>query len=314
MDTEVKNAVLSAGIDAQYDENAKKILAQKHVLAWILVKTVDEFKGMKPSNVVPLIEGEPKIGIVPVNPGMTNAVKEEGGEQIVGFNTENAENHEGLIRFDIVFYVRMKDGLSQIIINVEAQKKEPTTYNLLNRAVFYVSRLISSQKERDFKKSNYDDIRRVFSIWVCMNMDENTMGYVHLTKEEVLGSFKWKGGLDLINIVLIGISNSLPEHDEKYELHRLLGALFSEQLSGEDKLEIIEKEYSIPLEDDIRKEVQTMCNLSEGIRDNAVRDTVRDIIMSMHKHGYTDAQIADVVEKSTEEVQAIINKKELAMA
>ena len=27
-----------------------------------------------------------------------------------------------LIRFDIIFYVRMKDGLSQIIINIEAQK------------------------------------------------------------------------------------------------------------------------------------------------------------------------------------------------
>lgn len=50
------------------------------------------------------------------------------------------------MRFDIVFYVRMKDGLSQIIINVEAQKDEPQRYGILNRAVFYVSRLISSQK------------------------------------------------------------------------------------------------------------------------------------------------------------------------
>ena len=40
----------------------------------------------------------------------------------------------------------MKDGLSQIIINVEAQKDEPTGYEILNRAIFYVSRLISSQK------------------------------------------------------------------------------------------------------------------------------------------------------------------------
>ena len=55
------------------------------------------------------------------------------------------------MRFDIVFYVRMKDGLSQIIINVEAQKDEPQRYGIINRAVFYVSRLISSQKERDFE-------------------------------------------------------------------------------------------------------------------------------------------------------------------
>ena len=29
----------------------------------------------------------------------------------------------------------------------------------------------------------------------------------------------------MLNIVLIGITNELPKHDEKYELHRLIGAL-----------------------------------------------------------------------------------------
>jgi hypothetical protein len=72
----------------------------------------------------------------------------------------------------------MKDGLSQIIINVEAQKDEPSKYDILNRAVFYVSRLISSQKERDFKNSDYDNIKKVYSIWVCMNISENCMNYI----------------------------------------------------------------------------------------------------------------------------------------
>ena len=52
----------------------------------------------------------------------------------------------------------MRNGLAQMIINVEAQKDEPGSYQILNRAIFYVSRLISSQKERDFVKSNYDGI------------------------------------------------------------------------------------------------------------------------------------------------------------
>ena len=77
------------------------------------------------------------------------------------------------MRFDIIFYVRMKDGHSQIIVNLEAQKDEPTGCHILNRAVFYVSRLVSSQKERDFVNTNYNDIKRVFSIWICMNMDKN---------------------------------------------------------------------------------------------------------------------------------------------
>ncbi|MCM1327684.1 MAG: hypothetical protein NC249_13835, partial [Lachnoclostridium sp.] len=155
MNTELKNAVSAADEDARYDDKAKRLLGNKIILAHILVKTVDEFKGMHPEDVVSYIEGEPFISVVPVEPGLTNAEKDKSGQRIVGMNTENAEINEGLIRFDIVFYVRIPstDGISQVIVNVEAQKDEPAGYHILNRAVFYVSRLVSSQKERDFVKT-----------------------------------------------------------------------------------------------------------------------------------------------------------------
>ena len=214
MNTEIANAVNAAGDKAQYDTRVKRLLAQKSILAHILVKTVDEFKGMKPEDVVKYIEGEPSISVVPVEPGLANMEKTDAtGQRIVGLNTENAEINEGLVRFDIIFYVRMKNGLSQIIVNIEAQKDEPTEYKILNRAIFYVSRLISSQKERDFVNTNYDDIKQVFSIWICMNMYDNSLSHIHLTKDELLKPCNWKGNLDLLNIVLIGITNEIPEHD-----------------------------------------------------------------------------------------------------
>ena len=310
MDTEIKNAVSAADQDAQYDDRAKRLLGNKTILAHILVKTVDEFKGMDPKEAVNYIEGEPFISVIPVEPGLTNAEKEEAGQRIVGFNTENTEINEGLVRFDIVFYVRMKDGLSQIIVNVEAQKDAPTEYNVLNRAIFYVSRLVSSQKERDFVNTNYDDIKRVFSIWICMNMSQNSMNYVHLTNDGLLGSYEWGGKIDLLNIVLIGLSQELPEHDEKYELHRLLGALLSKKLTSDEKLNIIETEYDIPIEDSLRKDVSVMCNLSQGIRD---AENVK-IIMNMHRDGYSLEQIARIVEKTIDEVEAVIEKREPVLA
>lgn len=310
MDTEIKNAVSATNQDAQYDDRAKRLLGNKIILAHILVKTVDEFRGMNPKDVVSYIEGEPFISVVPVEPGLTNIEKEENGQRIVGMNTENAEINEGLIRFDIIFYVRMKDGISQVIVNVEAQKDEPTGCHILNRAVFYVSRLVSSQKERDFVKTNYNDIKRVFSIWVCMGMDESSMAYVHLAKDNLLGSYPWKGRLDLLNIILIGISNELPEHDDKYELHRLLSTLLSMGLSVDEKLGIIEKEYSIVIDDRIREDVSAMCNLSQGIKDN----TLAEVIMTMHEKGYDSAQIAEIVKKTIEEVEAVIRKREPVLA
>jgi hypothetical protein len=306
VDTEIKNAVKATDNEAQYDEKAKRLLGHKYILAYILIKTVNEFKGMNPEDVVPYIEGEPFISAVPVELGLTNSDREKNGQRIVGFNSENVEINEGMVRFDIVFYVRMKDGISQIIINVEAQKDEPTEYDILNRAIFYVSRLVSSQKERDFVNTKYDDIKRVFSIWICMNMNENTMDYVHLTNDKILGTYNWKGKLDLLNIVLIGLSEELPEHDEKYELHRLLVALLSMDLSVNEKLNIIETEYHIPIEDSIRKDVSVMCNLSQGILEKGEAKAEVKIILNMHKNGFTVEQIACATDKEEEEVRAII--------
>ena len=66
--------------------------------------------------------------------------------------------------------------------------------------------------------------------------------------------------------------------------------MLSKKLSQSEKLNIIEKEYDIPLEEDLRKDVSVMCNLSQGIVD----DTKAEIIMNMYRKGYTLEQIADV--------------------
>lgn len=246
MDASIKKTVRASDKDAQYDEKAKKLLGHKIILAYILVNTIEEFREMNPKEVVNYIEGEPYISVVPVDSGMTNRKKKAGDnpgkeleedtktiEQVSGLNTENSEINEGMIRFDIIFYVRMKDGLTKIIINVEAQK------------------------------------------------------------------------------------------EEKYELHRLLSALLSSDLEVEDKLDIMEKEYDIPLENDIRKDVKEMCNLSQGIREEAFEEgqeygyregqekgekqkLVR-VVTKMHEAKFPLEQIAAIAEISVENVKEIID-------
>lgn len=308
MNTEIANAMNAADDKAQYDERAKRLLGHKSILAHILVDAVEEFRDMNPRDVLKYIEGEPKIGVVPTEPGLTNA--NVNGERVVGMNTENTEINEGTINFDIVFYVRMIDGLSQIIVNVEAQKDMPTEYHILNRSIFYACRLLSSQKERDFVNKKYDDIKRVYTIWICMNMSEDSTDYYYLANKKVLGTCQWEGKQDLLNIVLIGLAKELPRQDEKHELHRLLGALLSKKLSQNEKLNIIEKEYDIPLEEDLRKDVSVMCNLSQGIVD----DTKVEIIMNMYENKFSLEQISLATKKSIAEVERIIKENQPIMA
>ena len=67
---------------------------------------------MNPRDVVKYIEGEPKIGVVPTEPGLTNV----NVERVVGMNTENTEINEGTINFDIVFYVRMNMLITLVLM------------------------------------------------------------------------------------------------------------------------------------------------------------------------------------------------------
>ena len=339
MDNEIVYSSKATDQKAQYDASAKRLLGQKIILAHILIRVVEEFKGMDADTVASLIEGEPYISQVPVEPGLTNkeTVDARTGERIVGLNTESSEIDEGKIYFDIIFYVRMRDGLAKMIINLEAQKNEPTKYHILNRAIFYTARLVSSQKEREFTGSDYNEIKQVYSIWICMNMKENSL---HMVKDDLLGEQDWKGNLDIPNIVMIGLAKEIPLKEERYELHRLLGTLLSQTMTAEQKLKLMKQEYDIPVDrNGIRDEVKIMCNLSEGVEEmgyakgeaagkaagraegekiGEARGKVKgrlegrseervDIILKMHKKGYTLEQIMDVTDMSESEIKAIID-------
>ena len=215
------------------------------------------------------------------------------------------------MNFDIVFYVHRKCGLTKVILNIEPQKDEPSKYPILNSGIFYVSRLISSQKYRDFKGQEYGDICEVYSVWICMNMPENILCHIHLTQDDLVGEHKWAGELDLINLVMIGVSNDLAEPDETHELLRFLGTLFSKGLTSEERISIMEKEYDIPSQV-LGEEVETMCNLGEGIWEDAIAEgreaNLLEQISKKLAKGKSLSQIADECEETEERIRELMKK------
>ena len=129
----------------------------------------------------------------------------------------------------------------------------------------------------------------------------------------------------MINIIFIGLTKDLPERDKEYELHRLLNALLSDEIKVQDKIGIIENEYHILMNDDLRKDVNIMCNLGEGIEERAIKETTERVtrevteemteqfIRSMYDKGCSIELIADVAKKSIAEVKAVIDKAVLSV-
>ena len=124
---------------------------------------------------------------------------------------------------------------------------------------------------------------------------------------------------------MIGLTRELPENNEIYELHRLLGALLSGKLTVDEKLNIIENEYEINIENNLRRDVSDMCNLSQGLVEEGIAEGIvkgraegiaeerAEIIIKMYNKGFTVEEIAETIDKDVEEVKEIIESKTLSL-
>lgn len=284
---------------AAYDENVKWLLAEKIILAHILAYSVKEFKGMKPQEVVDFIEGTPQISVVPVYPGESNATG------IIGENTEDTVPNEGRITYDIRFRVWLPDmsELMQMIIDIEAQKDFYPGYDIVTRGIFYAARLISAQMGTEFIGDDYNKIKKVYSIWICIDAPqyaENTITEYSITPKRLVGNFPIeRGRYDLLSIIMVCLSKKLVNQNENKRLHRFLGTLLSSELTRQEKKTILENEYDILMTESMEKREKDMCNLSEAIEERGIKKGIergiQAIIETCHEIGVSREVTLDKV-------------------
>ena len=264
----LKQNIENAGVDARYDECCKKLLSNKKILAWILKYSASEYKDCSLEQIAAFIEGEPQIGTAMMDAGAT-------ASSVRGRNTEDSVINEGKITYDLRFDALAPgaDGeVIQLIINVEAQNAFKPSYPLLKRAVYYCSRMISAQKGMEFGKSEYNKIKKVYSIWVCANPPikyRDTITRYKLCEENLIGSVREDIlNYDLINIVMICLGDGQNRSDD---VLGLLETLLSETMDAERKIRILDQEYNMKLSEGAETEVLgEMCNLSEGVYNKGI--------------------------------------------
>lgn len=311
-----------------YDQAAKRILANKKIMAYILKGTVSEFAAASIDDIAnKYIEGDIIISEIAVNPDKTNAKRK--ATKIRGIKNENGSPTEGWITFDILFEAvsPLNGEPLKLIINVESQKtqqRKKLGYDLLKRAIYYGSRLISSQKEIEFVGSNYDDIKKVYTIWICMDapQEKSAINRYTVKEEQILGHYTAEQkSYDLITAVMVYLGNDRA----KDRLIRLLQILFKErQKSAQEKEKILNQEYAVDVTNDLAEEMRSMCNLSEGIYEEGLHSGIvlgieqgiargieqgrEQMIHSLIKEGLPLELIARVSGCSLTEIKRILSK------
>lgn len=319
MDTSLARNISVAEAKVQYNTYVKQVLAHKIILAWILKTTVQEYQELSMEEIENCIEGEPEISAL-------NVFHEKKHDKITGDMTENNIPDEGVIYFDIRFYAYIpgRDGMVKIILNIEAQKKFNPGYEIVTRGIFYGSRMISAQLDTEFEIPYYDDIKKVYSIWICMNAPQkigNAISEYSITKKDyIAGIPDKKSSYDKMSIFLICLDEN---RESSNELIRMLNTLLSSKKSIKDKKRELEENFKICMTKKMEKEVNHMCNVADLIFEEAwdegmqkgmqkgMEKEIRDVISKMAKKGFSALQIGEVLEKPLEFVEMVLSEVDM---
>ena len=78
-------------------------------------------------------------------------------------------------------------------------------------------------------------------------------------------------GLQCISFIMLGDE----EEKEAQAVLRLLDVLFTSEKEVAERKRILEEEFHIPMNDNIEKEMDHMCNLSKGVENRGIRKGIR---------------------------------------
>lgn len=314
MDYDTIDDVYLAGKNPEYDAAAKKLLSSKKILAWILKYCVEEFKDCSIADIRDrYIIGIPETASVPVLPDETNAAAMVNADRIFGERTEDTSVTEGKVTFDIRFRaITPHNDLVQLIINIEAQRSRHTSYPLLKRAMYYVSRLISSQYGVDFDKAQYGKIKKVYSIWLCMDAPDDRGGITryHMQEEPEYGNIlDEKENYDLQQIVMVYVAHARADMENR--LLNLLGELFLSEDSANMKKAALIDHYDIDLNDDEERLVSTMCNLSVGLYEKGMERNSNQIVINLLRMHMGIDFIKKATGRSEEDIKKLAEENHL---
>ena len=303
--------ISTAGEKAAYDNACKRLLANKIILAWIMKSCLEEYRDCEiPEIASKYIEGEAQISEAAVHPD-----EETESLQIRGLNTEDSTINEGTVTYDIRFRAIVPGTGERIslIINVEAQNDFYPGYPIVKRNLYYCCRLVSSQYGTEFANSHYEKIKKVYSIFICMNPPnyrKNTINQYSIQEENLIGEF---GENVEYYDLLTGIIICLGDVDDKMTgILKLLEVLLSSERGTKEKKKILQEEFGISMTQELEREVSEMCNLSDGVEQKGIAKgiakgitaSIRNLMESM---GGSIEQAMDALQIPTEERNGYLN-------
>ena len=258
----------SAGPKTLYDKAMKLLLSNVLILAIIVKATVKEAADYTLEQIADLIRLEPL------------------SQTLKGVVTSDRARTEdpaiGNIICDVLFTVKL--GEVFVRINVEAQNDASPKYSLITRAITYACQLVAQQTILWAKNSQYDNIRKTYTIWLVSNAPQHLQGQIwqfglYGNKHFVDGSKECCLSMpeaDKVSIVMAYLPDVERASEVCQEWLRVFSVLCSRKSTEED-CERVLREYGVDVKSEMKEEISAMCTLGQGIVDEVTREVTKEV-------------------------------------
>ena len=267
------------GLDAQ----SKTILRRAEVLAVILSETVAEYKGYSRKEVMDFIETDSITDMKEVSQGRTNT-------QVRSDNVEFVQLNEKTSLFDLAFRARnpvLSTETMQISLHVdiESQKNYKPGYPIEKRGLYYLARRLSSQLSLITERTDYSQLEKCYSIWICRDdipkEERYTISVYEIANTKNIGiNTLPKGNYDLMTLVVIKLGNRVyngKKEDEGYDLLRFLNTIMYPH--RDDFMATMSDYIDFSENEELWKEEKHMNGLGESVYRDGLEEGIEAMIL-----------------------------------
>ena len=180
-----------------------------------------------------------------------------------------------------------------LIINIEIQTDDHPGYDLVTRGLYYCARMISEQHGTVFTGEHYEQIRKVYSIWICPQVAKQkqySMFRYKITEQTITGnSYVMRDSYDLMEVIMLNLGDNFK--DTSSDILDFLSTLFSLDKTPNEKKAILSERYNIAMTVELESEVQSMCNLGDAIERRGIEKGIEKGIATGLLEGRAEGKI-----------------------
>ena len=216
-ETEIDLAAAKA-IGSKYDEACKRLFQNREIIAPVLKEVVPEYQGCTVEDVIRYIDADSirdmPVDDIPVRAGQLPTELQSVSDKLIRYDTHFKAVNPHLSSENLCIHLH---------IDLEVQnnyRPSDPSYPIIKRGIYYAAREISYQLGTLTELTNYGDIQKVYSIWICNERIplelQNTITMYSIKKTDIAGSTNEpEADYDLMNVIIIrrGKETDIPVFD-----------------------------------------------------------------------------------------------------